>query len=323
MADITDKLDDDTRERLMIVLRKEEQAANTYQLSSLSEARFDALDYYDREPYGEETEGASQVVTSEFADTIEAMMPGLMEVYTGGDTNAEFMPGAPGEEQFAQEATDYVPHVLFRQNDGYRILYWFIKDALMYRLSGTTVDQEDVEEKRTFAINGLPQEAIDLLIAQAKENDAELTMELTPDEQPPPPPGMEGMMPAMPATFSGTASGKRTVKKVIIDNVAPEDIRFTPTARSQDGCSYIGYLRRSTASQLIKMGLSEEEVADLRTDRTVSAEDTQRNNSAILTNSDRDSRGDSERKLWLVVAYVKFDLDGDGDSDMLREQPSR
>jgi hypothetical protein len=67
MADITDKLDDETRDRLMIVLRKEEQAANVYQLSNLSEHRFDALDYYDREPYGVETEGASQVVTSEFA----------------------------------------------------------------------------------------------------------------------------------------------------------------------------------------------------------------------------------------------------------------
>jgi len=125
---------------LLGILRKEENAASNYQWSALSQTREDALNYYDREPYGDEQDGASQVVTSEFADVIESIMPGLMRVFTSTDDVAEFTPGAPGEEQWAKEASEYVPHVFMRQNDGFRILYWMIKDALMYRLGAVTVD---------------------------------------------------------------------------------------------------------------------------------------------------------------------------------------
>src|SRR5260370_34102397 len=95
---------------LMTILRKEENAASNYQWSALSQTREDALNYYDREPYGDEQDGASQVVTSEFADVIESILPGLMRVFTSTDDVAEFTPGAPGEEQCAKEAGEYVPH---------------------------------------------------------------------------------------------------------------------------------------------------------------------------------------------------------------------
>ena len=167
---------------LMTILRKEENAASNYQWSALSRTREDALNYYDREPYGDEQDGASQVVTSEFADVIESIMPGLMRVFTSTDDVAEFTPGAPGEEQWAKEASEYVPHVFMRQNDGFRILYWMIKDALMYRLGAVTVDLEDYTEKRRVPVQGLPQDAIDLVVAQAAEEGAELAMELEQDE---------------------------------------------------------------------------------------------------------------------------------------------
>src|SRR5882757_7237914 len=138
---------------LLSILRKEENAACNYQWSALSRTREDALNYYDREPYGDEQDGASQVVTSEFADVIESIMPGLMRVFTSTDDVAEFTPGAPGEEQWAKEASEYVPHVFMRQNDGFRILYWMIKDALMYRLGAVTVDLEDYSDKRRISVS--------------------------------------------------------------------------------------------------------------------------------------------------------------------------
>src|SRR5712671_1503544 len=169
---------------LMTILRKEENAASNYQWSALSQTREDALNYYDREPYGDEQFGASQVVTSEFADVIESIMPGLMRVFTSTDDVAEFTPGAPGEERWAREASEYVPHVFMRENDGFRILYWLIKDALMYRLGAVTVDLEDYTEKRRVPVQGLPQDAIDLVVAQAAEEGAELAMELEQDPAP-------------------------------------------------------------------------------------------------------------------------------------------
>src|SRR5712671_119661 len=259
-------------------------------------------------------------------------MPGLMRVFTSTDDVAEFTPGAPGEEQWAKEASEYVPHVFMRQNDGFRILYWMIKDALMYRLGAVTVDLEDYSEKRRVPVQGLPQDAIDLVVAQAAEEGAELAMELEQDvacnqateahlEVPgaPLPSRGEGPFPPPPApSFSGTITITRKRKRVVADNIAPEDILFTPTARDQDKASFLGFRKRVTASDLVEMGLGQDEVDELRSDRDLSPEEAQRNDSAILNEAERGDLGDSERPLWLVVAYVRADNDGDGVSELLR-----
>jgi hypothetical protein len=252
---------------LLGILRKEENAASNYQWSALSQTREDALNYYDREPYGDEQDGASQVVTSEFADVIESIMPGLMRVFTSTDDVAEFTPGAPGEEQWAKEASEYVPHVFMRQNDGFRILYWMIKDALMYRLGAVTVDLEDYTEKRRVPVQGLPQDAIDLVVAQAAEEGAELAMEL--EQDPAPSVAVDRVtglpLPPPAPSFSGTITITRKRKRVVADNIAPEDILFTPTARDQDKASFLGFRKRVTASDLVEMGLGQDEVdRDLR-----------------------------------------------------------
>ena len=144
---------------LIALLRKEEEAASGYQDAALSAIREEALAYYDRQPYGDEQEGASSIVTSEFADVVESLMPGLMRVFTGSDDLAKFAPMAPGQEKWAKEASAYVPHVLMRQNDGFRVISGLLKDALMYRLSGATVDLEDVEDKRSVPVQNLTQDA--------------------------------------------------------------------------------------------------------------------------------------------------------------------
>jgi len=46
---------------LIALLRKEEEAASGYQDAALSAVREEALAYYDRQPYGDEQEGASSI----------------------------------------------------------------------------------------------------------------------------------------------------------------------------------------------------------------------------------------------------------------------
>ncbi len=322
------QLDD---EALLALLRKEEAAAAHYQSSTLGRTRDDALACYDREPYGDEQEGASQVVTSEFADVVESVMPGLMRVFTSTDGVAEFTPTAPGEERWAREASEYVPHVFMRQNDGFRILYWLIKDALMFRLGAVTVDLEEFRDTRRIPVVALPQDALALIAAQAEGEGAELTLELERDEVPeaphPVPSSGEGPFPSQPAlsvvegpapTFSGTITVRRRASRVVVDNIAPEDILFTPTARDQDKASFLGFRKRVTASELVEMGLGRDEIDELASGRDLSAEDAQRNDGAVLNEPGRDGVGDSERPLWLVVAYLRADEDGDGISELLR-----
>ena len=87
MADRKRMSDDD----LIVILRKEEAASRSFQDGTLSPIRTEAQNYYDRMPYGDEQEGSSSVVTSEFQDVVEGLMP-------------EFVP--PGEKG---EPRIYVP----------------------------------------------------------------------------------------------------------------------------------------------------------------------------------------------------------------------
>jgi hypothetical protein len=256
-------------------------------------------------------------------------MPGLMEVFTGGDTVVEFSPRAPGQEDIAKEATEYVQHCFMVENDGFRLLHSLIKDALMFRLGGLSVDLEEREQRRTVQVQSITQDAIDLMISEAarQETPPELLMELKPDAEQAPAmatatdidPATGEVMPAMPATptFSGSVTVISKVKKVVAESIAPEDIRFTPTARSQDDASFVGYIRRTTASELVKLGLDQADVDELRSDRNTSTEDSLRDD-GFTDESPRNQDGDSERELYLVVAYAKIDVNGDGISEMMR-----
>ncbi len=303
-------------DELIALLRKEEEAASGFQDAALSAIREEALAYYDRQPYGDEQEGASSIVTSEFADVVESLMPGLMRVFTGSDDLAKFVPMVPGQEKWAKEASEYVPHVLMRQNDGFRVIASLLKDALMYRLSGVTVDLEDFEDKRSVPVQNLTQDAIDLIVAEAQAQGAELEMELAGAQ-----PAIDGATPDMLAPPSQTFSGVITVshkrKRVVVDSIAPEDIRFSPAARDEDKASFLGFIKRVTSSDLVKLGLTQEEIDDLSTDKDLSDEAAQRNE-GVLEDAERASEGDSERPLWLVVAYIRADDDCDGISELLR-----
>ncbi len=290
---------------LIALLRKEEEAASGYQTSVLSAVREEALSYYDRLPYGDEQEGASSVVTSEFADVVESLMPGLMRVFTATDDLAKFVPLAPGQERWAKEASEYVPHVLMRQNDGFRIVSALLKDALMYRLSGVAVDLDDVEEKRVTPVQHLTQDVVDLIVAESQGQGAELAMDLAPDVGAPLP------------TFSGTITITYKRKRVVVESIAPEDIRFSPVARDEDKSSFLGFIKRVTSSDLVKLGLTIEEISELGTDRDLTVEAAQRNE-GFFEEAERSGQDDSERPFWVVVAYIRADDDGDGVSELLR-----
>lgn len=324
---------------LISILRREENGSKSYQDSTLSEIREKAQDAYDRQPDGNEQEGASKVVTSEFQDVIESMMPGLMDVFTGSDVPVSFTARRPGEEKWEDEADAYVPHVLMNENDGFTIISALLKDALMFRLSGATVDLEDAQETRTIPVKGLPQPVIDELTTKAKEQPgAELAMELVQDEVAAP--AAEGdiaepveqlapdapMPMEQPATFSGSITITRKFKKVVVDSIAPEDIRFTPSARSEDKASFLGFVKKSTAGEIVQMLEDKgtphadalEIVDSMRSEAPISPEEAQRNDNAIINEQERNTIGDSERPLWIVVAFVKADANGDGISEMLR-----
>ncbi len=121
--------------------------------SELSADREKALRYYLGEvPDMPAQSGRSSAVSTDVADTIEGLMPTMMDIFTSGDEVVKFNPVGKEDEQAAQQETDYVNHVFMQQNPGFVTLYAFIKDALLSKVGIVKVwwEEEDREEEETL-----------------------------------------------------------------------------------------------------------------------------------------------------------------------------
>jgi hypothetical protein len=138
--------------------------------AQLAEERADAMDYYlgDMRKDMPAQDGRSRAVSTDVADTIEGLMPDMMDIFAGSDEVVRFEPVGPEDEAGAAQETDYVNHVFMQQNPGFMILYSFIKDALLSKVGIVKVWWEEREEEERETYYDLTDDQFALL-AQAVE----------------------------------------------------------------------------------------------------------------------------------------------------------
>jgi hypothetical protein len=135
--------------------------------SKLSSQRADATDYL----YGNmqkdmpAAEGRSHAVSTDVSDTIEGMMPQLLEIFHGGDETVTFEPTSEEDVPKAEQESDYVNHVYNQANQGFMITYAFIKDALLHKVGTVKVwwESNTVEEKESYY--GITDDQYQMLLA--------------------------------------------------------------------------------------------------------------------------------------------------------------
>jgi len=136
--------------------------------AQLAQERADAMDYYlgNMSKDMPAQDGRSKTVSMDVQDTVEGLMPNLMEIFAGSDEVVRFEPVGPEDEEAAQQETDYVNHVFMQRNPGFMILYSFIKDALLSKVGIVKVWWEEREEEQRETYYGLSEEQF-MLLSQA------------------------------------------------------------------------------------------------------------------------------------------------------------
>ena len=208
----------------------EENIAYGVNDSALSNDRASAIDYYLGQPFGNEEEGRSQVISYDVQDTIEAALPQLLKVFVAGDKVVQFDPKGPEDQDAAEQETDYINHVVMEKNDGFKTFYVWFKDALLSKNGYVKVYSEDEEEVEEYDYKGLTDAQLQML---ASDDNTEV---LEHTAYPDPSMNMDAMyQQAMmngvdPATIQQPmlhdVKLKVTEKKteIKIENVAPESI---------------------------------------------------------------------------------------------------
>ena len=305
-----------TNDELASKLSNEIDSATGNFNTELSEQREQSMKYYLGEPFGNEIEGRSEIVTTDVRDTIEYIMPSLMRIFTTHNNVAEFEPEGPEDVEMAQQATDYVNYVFNRQNNGFKVLYDVFKDALISKTGIVKHYWEEKTEVSTENYTNLTEIEYQSILA----NDDLEVIEHTENV----------VQKAVTDDFGNLISPKVSehdvkVKKtkdngqVRVVSVPPEEFLVSRRSTSIEDANFVCHRVKKTVSDLILEGYDPAVVEELPTYTQNNAEYDEERLARFSFDDDSVPADEGEgpsRKVWLEECYIHLDYDGDGIAEL-------
>lgn len=224
---------------ILALIEQEEENAYGINDAQLSDERAEAIKYYLAEPFGNEIEDRSQVVSTDTQDVIESALPQLLKVFVSGDKVVVFDPRGPEDVKAAEQETEYVNYVVMEKNHGFHIFYVWFKDALLSKNGYVKVWYEEYEQAEEDSYNGLTDAQVNMLVQDGVEvlehtayPDPSFPAELAQQAMMMQQAGMPG--PPIPQLHDVKIRKVETVGCVKICNVAPEAIMVSTETSGLD-----------------------------------------------------------------------------------------
>lgn len=295
-----------TSSQLQAALGRMIRSASGTLANEISDQRAGLFDRYMGELYGDETSDRSQVVSTDIADTVEWIMPELMEIFTSGDRVVDFEPLGPDDEEAADQEADVVNHVFTRQNDGFLVLYSFFKDALIQKNGYVKRWWETKTETRVEEYAGLTPDEL-LAMSQTWEqegNEVEILEAETDDD-------------GVTIKVRLTSESERMCVKPL----PPEEVLVSPRFNSVflSDAPFVAHKREMTVSDLVAAGYERKQVETLpdSDDEDFGDEREGRfDTDGASEYDDADEIDPSMRNVLVHECYVRMDADGDGIAEL-------
>ena len=299
---------------LKSVLQAEIDDAIGFIESETVEQRKQALQAYLRQPYGNEVEGKSSIVTGEVAEAIDGALPSLVRIFTGSDQIVMFEPQGPRDEASAKQATDYCNWVFHRDNEGVAVLHDWFKDALLQKngiVKAFWEDKEDITKERYFDLSN---DELAMLMSDESMEIVEQDTQEFPIFDPMGQPVIDQMgMPAMGATHNVVVQKKKKSGKVTIENVPPEEFLISKKAKTIADSPFVAHRQMLTRSTLMAMGFNKKQVESLQMgDALAYTPERVARFSAGEQPYQIQTDDPSMQEIEVFECYVKTDIDGKG-----------
>ena len=293
--------------------------AVSYIDTDISPIRAKGTEYYRGDPFGNEEDGRSQVVSMEVRDTVSAMLPSLMRVFFSTENVVEFVPRGPEDDAVAQQATDYANYVFSSDNNGFMQSYAIFKDSLVRKCGIAKCWWEETAEVKIDDYSGLDDATVQMLMAE----DAEVKIVVS---YPDPSIAQDQIaavvaqaaaagVEAPPVPMVHDVQIKRVVRdgRIRIMAVPPEELIIDRRARSFEDAGIIAHRQMLTVGELLEMGYDMDEI-----EPNISSTDLDTNDEYLArqplstTMGSNDSMNPMQRRLLYIEAYLRVDYDGDG-----------
>ena len=314
--------------KLKSILGNHIENALGYLGGSLSESRKKSLEYYLGDKLGTEIDGRSQVVSTDVSDTIESILPNLLRIFTASDKVVKCEPVTAEDVPMADQATAYLNHVFYKENNGFQLLYNFFKDALIEKNGFLKIywDESESVEFETYQNLSLEdkealedtRDEIEFIEEEEVEDEfskGEFEKAIEQYEAQ----GLEIPEMQTPDFILYNCKIKRTKKtgKIKVESVPPEEFLIDRNAKTIEEADFVSHKVLISRSDLIAMGYDEDEVNNLpaSSDDIYNTENTVRQGNIDEYLTDDYAQGQNT-KVLIYESYVKYDYDEDGIAEL-------
>jgi hypothetical protein len=278
--------------------------------AQLSGERARAQEYYlgDMDQDMPAAEGRSRAVSSDVADTIEGLMPSLMDIFCGSDDVVRFEPVGPEDDAGAQQESDYVNHVFMQLNPGFMVTYSFVKDALLSKVGVVKVywDEREQEERETYLDQS--DDSFALLAQAVVASDGALEIIAHTEKTDPA---------TSVITHDVTLLKTRRYAQAKVEGVPPEEFGIERGARRLSDCNYCFHDVIKSESALIAQGFDAAQIkaitpyTGLTEIETLARDTAQEHLTTVGGNANP-----AGRMIKVTEHYVRMDYEGTGKASL-------
>ena len=311
------------------IVSSEIKASLGYIGSDITEQRQKSLEYYFGEPFGNEQEGRSQVVSTDVSDVIESILPTLLRTFAASDEIVKCEPVTAEDEEVAKQARNYLNYVFNKDNDGFITLYTLFKDALIqkngvakiYWNTSNKVERETYEklseDEYTMLLDEdgvVAKEHTEYEDESAKKEKNKILEQIEESGQPVDPMVLDQIENTpIPNLHDVVIEREETYGKVKIEAIPPEEFLIERRAKSIEDANFVAHRTTSTRTQLIEAGFDSDKVYSLPAD---SQDKYNEEKTTRFRNLDYDydsnAGEESTDEISIYECYIRIDEEGDG-----------
>jgi hypothetical protein len=305
--------------------------------TTLSTDRAYAIDMYSGKNLEPAPEGRSQVVDRSVFETVQWILPSLVDIYANGDDVVEIAPVSAEDEPGAKQETQYLNHLILQKNNWFVTFITWAMDAMMTKNGYCLAYSEKRRNEDIDRYERQTEQGVQLLMSD-KDVQVEVTSQYPdPDYVPQPQPvidpqtgqpaidpatGQPVMGPPAPAPmlYDVTVTRVQEERKICYKVLPPERCKIsyrTPDFSISAECPYFEYYDYKTLSDLRADGfkLPKEIPDDWQIDEE---EDLARDNYDEQGWRDENNEPDESMKRYRVrMIWLRFDENQDGIAELL------
>lgn len=240
---------------LLTVLKNQLGDTIKYANSEFADKYEELLESYNQEPYGNEEDGHSQVISSDHYDMVESDMPSIARVFLGANKVMEFKPWNPQDAEEARQKTIYADYLVRKQPESFKVLHDWLKEPGFSKCSVVKYFCDEEEKPEYVYYENLNEDEMTVIVKDLENQKKVDRVEVESKDENKAEDGSK--------RYNVRFRVVRKTKKIRIVNVPPESFIMSHGASSKSSAIMIGDESTKTKGELIAEGFPKEMVKNL------------------------------------------------------------